>query len=319
MSSSDKNDKKMISPPRVISTTWRQLTWTDISYPTWNEANALGQKYNFHPLSLEDSVSRSQLSKLDDHGNYLLLILHFPKIITADQTLKSTWFCAFIGNDYIITLHDEFKYLTDLFEKCRTDEGVKKEYFTDSPGYLLYRILDNLMDYCFPILNGILSRMESIEDRVFDESGEDTKSIAVLRRDIITLRRIIWPSRSVVAELKPKIKPFTYKDLGVYFDNLLDQVNRIWDTLEESKDVIEVFKDSDFVLVTNRINRIVQTLTLLSSIVLPFLVVSSLYGMNVDLPGGIQMGSFESFGILLAIMFMISGSMLYFFHRRKWI
>jgi len=141
----------------------------------------------------------------------------------------------------------------------------------------------------------------------------------VLRRDIITFRRIIFPSRSVINDFKNSIKPFTSQDLSVFFDNLIDQLNRIWDNLDESKEVIEVYKDSDFVLVTNRINRIVQTLTIVSSVFLPFLVVSSLYGMNVFLPGGLVKGSWLSFGVLIGVMFIISGSMLYFFRRRHWI
>ncbi len=313
------NAVKKINQPHVGSIIWHHLTWTDISFPTRSEADSLAQKYDFHPLSLEDALSRSQLSKLDDHGTYLLLILHFPVVTQDEQLLKSTWLCAFIGNNYLITLHDEFKAVTDLFIRCQAEEGIRSEFMKDGSGQLIYRIVDSLIKYCLPILDKLLNRLEIIEDSVFDESSDDTRSIATLRRDIITLRRTLFPSRPVIGELKVKIKPFSNKDLEVYFDNLLDQVNRIWDNLEEAKEVIEVFKDSDFVLVTNRINRIVQTLTILSSIFLPFLIVSSLYGMNVDLPGGLQTGNFKSFVILLAIMFIISGTMLYFFHRRRWI
>jgi len=246
-------------------------------------------------------------------------VFHFPATSQNGEVIKSTWLAAFIGDDYVITLHDELTALTDLFKECREHEERRREYFAHGSGYLIYRITDHLTRYCLVILNKVLTRMDDIEDSVFEEAGDDTQAISVLRRDIITLRRIIWPSRAVINDLKIRVKRFTDKDLGIYFDSLLDQVNRIWDNLEESKEVIEVFKDSDFVLVTNRINRIVQTLTILSSIFLPFLVVSSIYGMNVALPGGIERGSPESFGILLGIMIILSGGMLYFFHRRRWI
>jgi magnesium transporter len=313
------NGKKVINLPQVSSITWRHLIWTDISFPTLNEIATLAEKYSFHPLSLEDSLSRSQLSKLDDHGTYLLLILHFPIVMEDGQTVKSTWFCAFIGDNYVITLHDEFKALTELFIECQAAEETKKEFMHEGSGFLIYKIIDKLIKYCLPILDKLMDRLDTIEDKAFDDSSDDTKAIATLRRDIITLRRIIFPSRTVINELKTKIKPFTHQNLDFYFDYLLDQVIRIWENLEESKEVIEVFKDSDFVLVTNRINRIVQTITIISSIILPFLVVSSIYGMNVDLPGGLQHGSLASFGVLLAIMFILSGTMLYFFHRRHWI
>jgi magnesium transporter len=304
--------------PVTRSINQQGLTWIDITYPNTAIAELLTNDYHFHPLALEDSLRRGQLSKVDDYGSYLLLILHFPNTLDTDMIIKSSWLAAFIGKDYIITIHDDFKALSDLFNASQTEES-KHELFTGGSGYLLYRILAYLIDYCFPILNVLLKRMEDIEDQVFDESGNDTKSISILRRDIIAFRRIIWPARSVLNELKVRIKPFTTLDLEIYFDNLMDHLNRIWENLEESKEVIEVFKDSDFVLVTNRINRIVQTLTILSSILLPFIVVSSLYGMNIGLPGGLEHRSYASFGILLGVMFLISGSMLYFFHRRRWI
>lgn len=303
--------------PRIDSIVWNNLTWTDISFPSQTESDLLAQKYAFHPLALEDSLSRGQLSKVDNYVKYLLLVIHFP-IMEAD-IVRSAWMAVIIGQGYIISFHDRFKDLTDLIESCRNNEETRNEYFSDGSGYLIYRILDKLLEPSFVILNHLFTRMDEIEDAVFDDSSDDTQAISTLRREIIVFRRIIGPSRMVIQDLKNRIVPFTEHNLDFYFDNLIDHLNRIWDNLEESKEVIEVFKDTDFVMVTNRINRIVQTLTLISSVLLPFLVVSSIYGMNINLPGGIERGSLASFGILLGIMAFLSGAMLYFFHRRHWI
>ena len=113
--------------PQISSITFRNLTWTDISFPTWAEADFLAEKYQFHPLSLEDSLSRSQLSKIDDHGSYLLIVLHFPIFTSHDTIIKPTWICAFVGHDYVITLHDDFKALSDLFAEFQINKEVKKE------------------------------------------------------------------------------------------------------------------------------------------------------------------------------------------------
>ncbi|MDD5704045.1 MAG: magnesium transporter CorA family protein [Dehalococcoidales bacterium] len=303
--------------PRIDSIVWNNLTWTDISFPSQTESDLLAQKYAFHPLALEDSLSRGQLSKVDNYVKYLLLVIHFP-IMEAD-IVRSAWMAVIIGQGYIISFHDRFKDLTDLIESCRNNEETRNEYFSDGSGYLIYRILDKLLEPSFVILNHLFTRMDEIEDAVFDDSSDDTQAISTLRREIIVFRRIIGPSRMVIQDLKNRIVPFTEHNLDFYFDNLIDHLNRIWDNLEESKEVIEVFKDTYFVMVTNRINRIVQTLTLISSVLLPFLVVSSIYGMNINLPGGIERGSLASFGILLGIMAFLSGAMLYFFHRRHWI
>ncbi len=127
------------------------------------------------------------------------------------------------------------------------------------------------------------------------------------------------PLRAVIIELEAKLQKFTTMDMSVYFGDLLDHLNKIWDTLEECKEVIEVFKDSDYVLSTERINRVMRILTIFSSIVLPFILVSSIYGMNISLPGGIERGSILSFVVLLLLAALVSLGMLYFFHRRRWI
>jgi magnesium transporter len=303
---------------RITSIQESDLTWTDIVFPTRRETDLLEQNYHFHHLALEDSLSHTRLSKVDDYGTYLFLILHFPKT-TGMLNIQSTSLVAFIGNNYLITLHEELEPLTELFSLCEREEKTRRAYFQNGSGHLIYRIIKNLVESCFPILDKLLVRMDAIEENVFDENQNDSKEISVLRRDVITLRRIIWPSRSVVNDLKISIDRFTHKNLKLYFDSMLDNLSKIWDTLEEAKEIIEVFKDTDFVLVTNRTNRIVQTLTIVSSIFLPFLAVSSLYGMNVHLPGGIERGSLASFAILLGIMIIISGTMLYFFRRRHWI
>jgi magnesium transporter len=168
-------------------------------------------------------------------------------------------------------------------------------------------------------MDKILSQMESVEDKVFDENIEASEGIAVVRRDIIAQRRIIWPLRTVIGELEAKLQKLTTMDMSAYFGDLSDHINKIWDTLDECKEVIEVFKDSDYVLSTDRINRIMRILTIFSAIILPFVVISSLYGMNIHLPGGLTGGDLKSFLILLAVMSLIAGGMLYFFRRKRWI
>ncbi len=302
------------------SITWGDLTWIDVTEPTQNDVRYLSERFGFHHLALEDSLSRMQRPKVDHYDSYLFAVFHFPVERDQKQVIKSHQVSSFVGNNYLVTLHDgHLKALTDLFERCEGQEETRRELFARGSSFLLYNVLNGLIQACFPILDKLLSSMDDAEDAVFDENTDDTKDISLLRRAIITQRRIIMPLRSVITDLKVRVQPYGTVDLGKYYDDLLDQVNRIWEALEESKEVIEVFKDSDFVLVTNRINRIVQTLAIFSSIVLPFLIVSGIYGMNINLPGGVESGSLASFGILLGVMLLISGSLLYYFHRRRWI
>jgi magnesium transporter len=232
---------------------------------------------------------------------------------------KRQW-SAFIGNKFLVTLHTgELKTLNALFRDCKTNEESRQEYFSQGSGYLLYRILDRAIDSYFPVLDKILSLIEETEDAVFDEDIEAAKELSILRRDIITQRRVMFPVRTLFAQLEKKLKRFTKTDLTIYFGDLMDHMNKICETLDECKEIIEVFKDTDYTLSSYRINRVTRLLTIFSTIVLPFLMISSLYGMNIVLPGGLETGSFHTFVVLMLVMGTIACTMIIFFRRRHWI
>jgi len=304
----------------IETITYKGLTWVNIEQPTKRETEYLAQNYSFSQLDLDDCLSRRQRPKIDEYEDYLFVVLHFPKWHKDVQIARPSQVAMFIGRKYVVTVHaGELTPLVRLFEVCRDNAVVHQRNMGKGSVLLAYRIIDLLVDYCFPIMDKILSQMESVEDSVFDETAESARDVAVLRRDIIAQRRIIWPLRTVIGELEAKLKKFTSMDMSVYFGDLSDHINKIWDTLDECKEVIEVYKDSDFVLSTEYINRIVRILTILTAIMLPFLVISSLYGMNVHLLGGLTSGNHLSFILLLVAMSLIAAGMLYFFRRKRWI
>jgi len=310
-----RNEEKQLNL-KVI--TWGDLTWVDIVPPKKAEIEYLAENYKFHPLDLDDCLSRKQLPKLDAYPDYLFLIFHFSMWDKVARVSKTGQLSAFIGENFLITLHSgELKTLVKLFHECEIDEEARQENFSQGSGYLLYNIIDRAVDSYFPILDKILSWVEDVEDSVFDETIEAAHELSVLRRDIITQRRIIFRSRSLINELGHKLGRFTKVDITVHFGDLTDHMNKIRETLDECREVIEVFKDTDFLLSSHRLNRVTRILAIVSAIILPFLVVSGLYGMNVILPGGIDQGSPHTFVSLLAILFATVGILLYVFHRKR--
>lgn len=307
--------------PRVESITWGGLTWVNILSPTEKEIEWLAKNYQFHPLTLDDCLSRKQISKLDVYPGYLFFVFHYPLYHKETRIAVKRQWSAFIGENYVVTVHtEEMKPLMALFRDCQANEESRKEYFSGGSGFLLYRLLDRSVDAYFPVLDKILSLIENIEDAVFDEEVEEAKEISVLRRDIITQRSVFFPTRDIFVEMENKLKRFSKTDVTAYYNDLMDHISRICNTLDEAKEMIEVFSDSDYILATHRINRIVRVLNILATIMLPFLIVSSLYGMNVILPGGLGgVGRVGTFGILLAFMALIAALMLYYFRRRRWI
>ncbi|MCX6010665.1 MAG: magnesium transporter CorA family protein, partial [Chloroflexi bacterium] len=262
-----------------------------------------------------------QRPKIDEYGDYIFVVLHFPKWHKDVQIARPSQVAMFIGRKYVVTVHaGELTPLVKFFELCRDNAVMRQRAMGRGSALLAYRITDLLVDYCFPIMDKILSSMESVEDKVFDENIEASNEIAVLRRDIIAQRRIIWPLRTVIGELETKLLKFTTMDMSVYFGDLLDHLNKIWDTLEECKEVIEVYKDSDYVLGTERINRIMRVLTIISAIMLPLIVISSLWSMNVPTPWGANPGgSPYVFVAMVVVSIGVAGGMLYFFRRKHWI
>jgi len=300
----------------VESLTWGDLTWVNIEHPTERETEYLAQSYPFHPLDLDDCLSRVQRPKMDEYKDYLFLVFHFPVFNKEARVTNPSQLSVFIGEKYLITLHKgDLKPLVKLFRDCQINEESRQENFSQGPGYILYRIIDRLVDYCFPILNRIVDNIEEVEDNIFssDEVRGAIKELSVLRRDIISFRRIIWPMRAVMGILEPKIRRFTKMDLAVYFGDMVDHVDKIWDALDEYKEIIEGLNDTYDSLATNRTNEVMRMLAVIATILLPITVVASLYGMNIPLP--FQNSTYSLLFVFL-VMAVIIGGMLLFFLRK---
>ncbi len=315
------NSAPVTEEPLHIETVTRgEMTWENIVNPTEREIDYLAKKYHFHPLALDDCLSRKQLPKLDVYPGYLYFIFHFPFYDKETRISSKRQWSAFIGEGYLITIHTgELRTMNALFRDCYANEDAREEYMSRGSGFLLYRLLDRTIDSYFPVLDKLLTLIEDIEDSVFDEATEATKEISILRRDVITQRSVMFPTRTIFIEMENKLKRFSKTDVTAYYNDLMDHTNKICETLDEVQEIIEVFKDADFTLATYRINRVTRLLTIFSTIVLPFLIISSVFGMNVGLPGGVDGGSLKTLVILLCVMLGVSVGMLVFFRRKRWI
>ncbi|MDY6833185.1 MAG: magnesium transporter CorA family protein [Chloroflexota bacterium] len=298
------------------------ILWVNIESPTSNETEFLAQNYAFHHLDLDDCLSRIQRPKVDEYEEYLFIVMHFPLFKKDARVTVPSQLSIFIGENYLITLHSgELKPLVKLFRDCELHAQSRRENMR-SPGYLLYRIVDRLVDYCLPILGKIMENIEQVEDALFSSrrTRETVYQLSVLRRDIISYRRIIWPMRAVVASLERRTNRFTDEDMEAYWGDVVDHVDKIWDTLDECKEIIEGLNDTSSSLYSFRTNEVIRVLTVISTIMLPLTVVTGFMGMNVPLPGGsVGVTNWMPFSILLATMLCVIVGMLVYFHRRNWI
>jgi magnesium transporter len=305
------------------SVNWGELTWFNIEKPDKQETEYLAQNYPFHPLDLDDCLSRIQRPKIDVYDDYLFLVFHFPVFNMEARVTTPSQVSVFIGQNYLITLHNgDLKPLVKLFNQCQTDEEIRQEHFSQGSGYLLYRIIDRLVDYCLPILNKIGANIEEVDENIFASKGmpKAIEELSILRRDVISFRRIIWPMRAVIGSMEPKIRRFTPMDMEVYFGDMTDHVDKIWDALDEYKEIIEGLNDTHDSLMSYRVNDILRVLTILATIGTVLTVIASFYGMNIPLPGGSNPGGSPiSWLVLLLVMLALMGGMLSYFRRKHWI
>ena len=299
-----------------------ELTWLNIEKPTEQDKYYLAQSYSFHPLDLDDCFSRIQRPKIDEYLDYLFLVLHFPVFNKESRVTEASQVSVFIGNNFLITLHDgRLKPLNKYFQDCQSDTEPSPDIFAKGSAYLLYRIIDKLVDYCFPIINKVGDNIEAIEDRIFNNGKHTTvQEISNLRRDIISLRRIMSPMRTAISTLEPKIRRFGHTDLTVYFGDTVDHMERVWDALEEYKEVIEGLNNTYDSLASERVNNILRVLTILTVIGAVLTIIVGFYGMNIPLPGGSDPGGYGwSWVILVTVMLVIVGGMLLYFKHKNWL
>ncbi len=293
---------------------WENIQWIDIAPPTDKETEYLAINYSFHPLDLDDTLSKKQRPKIDEYKDYLFFVFHFPIYRIEERVLTTSQLSVFISANYLITLHNgELKPLVKLFKECEIDKESLREYLSQGPAYLLYRILDRLVDYCLPILDKVGDGIEDVEKLIFSRRQRGAiRGISRLRRDVIAFRRIIWPMRAVIGSLEPKIRRYTKVELPVYFGDVVDHLDKIWDGLDEYKEIIEGLSDTYDSLATNRTNEVVRILTIFATVMLPVTVVASIYGMNIELP---FMHSDYALIYVFIVMLIIIVGILYFLRR----
>jgi magnesium transporter len=307
--------------PNVETIQGEGLRWVRIERPTSLETAWLEEHFEFHPLDFEDVLSRNQRPKIDEYDEYLFIVLHFPVFDRNVGRLNAAELDIFVGPDYLVTIANQpLQPIEYLFERCRSKEELREQLFSKGSGYLLYRIVDDSFDYCFPMLRKIGNKLDALEDDIFEagRSEEIVRDISNAKQEIINFRKVIRPQRTVLQDLEKNKQRFLAPDidLEIYFDDIVDASERIWDMLENYKEVIEALEETNESVISHRVNEILRVLTSISVIVLPLTLIASIWGMNVGVPGE---GDSQDFFIVVGSMVVVMAAMIAFFRRRGWL
>lgn len=310
-------------PPQQLQ--YGSLKWINMVKPGADQMVKMRAEYHFHPLHLEDVLSHLQRPKIDDNpeddsehqGEYVFLVLHFPVFDKANRLPVVSELDIFAGPDYVITIHDgKLKPLVRLVRNCE-DEKTRAQLMNGGSGYLLYRIIETLVSACFPMIYRVDQHLTRIEADIFGSKVHAVvQELSFVRRDIIAMRRIIKPNIPVVHSLEMQDRTFLRLDEEVYFGDLTDGLAKLWDMLEEQKEIIEGLNATLDSLTSHRINEEMKIFTLISVIMLPMTLVASIFGMNVVIPFSEHPLSMP---VALIIMSIPALAMYAYFRYKHWV
>lgn len=314
-----------VPTPHVEELEAAGLRWFNVERPGSLEQNWLQENFEFHALDLEDVLSRNQRPKIDEYPDYLFLVIHVPVFNHQAGRLVAGELDMFVGPDFVITLPNQpLPPVEYLFGRCEADPELRQAIFSRGSGYLLYRLVDDSFDYCFPMLRKISNKLDALEDEIFEGRSDDVvRDISNAKQEIINFRKVIRPQRTVLSDLeKVKGRYLTENlDMEIYFDDIVDAHERIWDLLENYKEVVDGLEETNESILSHRSMERLNVLTAITVIVLPLTLIASIFGMNVGLPGG---GIPESSGLgtflaVIAVMLLIGIAMFGFFRIRRWL
>lgn len=301
---------------------YKSFTWIDVTHPDEATIAELAKKYKFHALDVEDVLSETQRSKIDDYDKYLFLVLHFPYWDSRSHSIQVAELNVFLSTNFLITLHHgELKVLKKFVKEYSEKLKLRRETMSKGMGFLLYEILDDVFEEHFSMIDQMEKRMDKLEKNVFTlRKGQQDmlRDILSLKKDLITFERTVGPLRNVIPQLEYKNDKFIPEGLEIYFDDIVDKVEKIWATLNNQNEVINLLQDTNEAVISHTTNNVIKILTIFSVIMLPITFVTGFFGMNVVFPIDIGAHDFAYIWISLGMLTIIV-LMLLFFKLKKWI
>lgn len=276
----------------------------------------LGKNFNLHPLLLEDILNTTQRPKVEDFGKYLSIFLNMLFWDEKKNKTESEQVCLILKENYLLSLQNRERNVFDMIrERLKTSKGRLRQMPVD---YLLYALMDIIVDNYFIIVENLNELIESLEDEIETNPTEDTsQSIHSIKREIIKVRKSIWPVRDVVNKLIREEQEYISESTRIYFRDIQDHLIQILDNLDMFRDWTTGLRENYQSAVSNRMNEIINLLTIISTIFIPLSFLAGFYGMNF-----IYMPEFQNpyaYPILIIVMIGIAGTMLFFFRKKNWL
>ena len=297
-----------------------QLVWLNIVDAGKKELEFLRRKHHFNMEHVKASTAKSFSPRptVLEEDKYVFLILHFP--IFSGNKIKAAEIDFFIGHGFLVTLHNNnIDELNHLFNLCKKDVASLAAYRFDSSAILLAEILDKLLKSCYPLLDQNSRAIDEVEDVIFSQEQKRAVTVILnLRHNIINVRKILQNHKNILKKLTALESSIVPKaEIRRHYSNLVDHSKRIWEALDNQKEMIEVLNSTNESLLNNKMTNIMKTLTIFSVIVFPLTLLAGIFGMNVQKMPFVN--NTEGFWQIVGLMAFLSLGMLIFFKHKKWL
>ena len=299
----------------------RGLLWVDFTSEPPETCLPILQGFGFHPLAIDDALQETHVPKLDDWGDYLYIVLNYMNLANSDESWDTEVdeLDIFLGSNYIVTHHDHpILAIDETWNSCDRDPRTLQE----GADHLLYKITDYLVTEYMPIVEKIDDSIDQIEDQIFDRPSPRTlEKLFALKRVLLAMRRILLPQREVLNKLaRDDYKIVDPKD-RIFFRDIYDHLVRLHDLNESLRDLVGGALDTYLSVVNNRMNEVMKTLTIITTLFMPLAFVTGFFGMNFFEPLGLMRDwtASPAFYIMLAITVLLPIGMYIWMRRRTWV
>ena len=313
---SERIEELKIDNPKTV----QELKWVNIISAGKKEIDYLRKNYRFDLLHLKVAAASVSFQRpmIYRGSSYLCLVLHFPVLKNGKIVAGEVDF--FIGHGFLISVHNGgLKALNNLFNLGKKSPDSLLSYSVESSAVLLYEILGHLTDETYRLLDDNSVKINEIEELIFDrQQKEAVMEILSLRRNIINVRRIVQNHKNIFQQLMTMDSTLVEKSaIKKYYNNLIEQAKRIWEMLDNQREIVEVLYNTNESLLNNRMTDIMKTLTIFSVIVFPLTLLAAVFGMNVPSMPLVSL-PYGFWWIVVVMLFGVAG-MLIFFKIKKWL
>ena len=310
-------ERQLSGPDDIRVAASQKITWVDVGgVHDLAVIEAIGQRFQLHPLLLEDIVNTDQRPKLDDYETYYYVVLKMCYAGQRREDIHVEQVSLILGTTFVLSFQENGGDVFDpVRERLRTGKGRIRQSGAD---YLLYRLMDGIVDHYFEVMETLGEKVETVQDELLDNpQPELLRSIHALKRELIFLRRAVWPCREVMSSLERSESSLVQGATKLYIRDVYDHVVQILDTIEALREMVTGMLDIYLSSISYRLNAVMKVLTVITTIFMPLTFIVGIYGMNFQyMP---ELESRWGYPAVLLVMVSIAAGMLMFFKRKKWL